>query len=257
MLALLLACSFSEPETSPAVEPVEAAITAATWDAWPADNGLIPTAAGLAEELGSSGLAPRVADLGSRISHDTDIVLASLASMRTGAEIGVLLLEASAAAPDVRSARLARIGDGFEVLDLDTGPLERLRADSKEPVEGGWPARIDTDRVLLASLAGQRGDGVLPLALAGGWLQALWLVARAAELEQSPDVAHALLHRPEVDAYFEAYLAHCAGERFPDATIDALDEGMTTIRDLASNDPMSADDVRRVRETAEGLLGMM
>ena len=257
MLITLLACHLAAPDQATVAPAQEAPPTAADWDAWPADNELVPSAGELATALGEAGLHARVAELGSRISHDTDIVLSSLAAMRTGAEIGVLLLEAGTAAPEVRSARLGRISEGFEVMELDTSGVVSLRDAGKELEGDAWLARLDGERASLVHLTGQRGDGELPLALAGGWLQALWLVARAAELEGRPEAAHGLLHWPEVDAYFESYLAQCASERFPEGTITALDEGMTTIRQRAANDPMSADDVRVVRETAEGLLGMM
>ena len=257
MLALLLACALisGEEESVPVVE--EAPPTAADWNAWPPDNQLVPSAEELAVALGEAGLHARVTELAARISHDTDIVLSSLAAMRTGAEIGALLLEAGAAPPEVRSARLGRIAEGFEVMELDTAGVMALRDAGKELEGEAWLERLDGERPALGGLTGQRGDGELPLALAGGWLQALWLVARAAEIEQRPESAHGLLYRPEVDAYFMEYLSKCAAERFPDGTITALDEGMTTIRERAANDPMSADDVRVVRETAEGLLGMM
>ncbi len=257
MLAFLLACSLISGDEEAGAPVVEAPPTAADWNAWPHDNDLVPTAGELATTLGEAGLHARVAELASRISHDTDIVLSSLAAMRTGAEIGALLLEAGTAPPEVRSARLGRIAEGFEVMELDTTGVSALRTASKELEGEGWLTRLDDERSSLVGLTGQRGDGELPLALAGGWLQALWLVARAAEIEGRPEAAHSLLYQPEVDAYFMAYLGQCASERFPDGTITALDEGMTTIRERAANDPMSADDVRVVRETAEGLLGMM
>ena len=98
---------------------------------------------------------------------------------------------------------------------------------------------------------------MVPLLLAGAWMQGALLGVQAMREEGSYALGPAMLRRPRVGHYFESWVDHVGNDVFPDAALTGVKESMADLRRLTDQDAISPQDAAAIQDTLEGLLGMI
>lgn len=266
MLWLLLACT-GEPEPAPQANaepaPQSQPEPPPAFDAWPEQPALIPLPSELLTRLESQGIATHCAKHAAEIEYKTAVSVERIAAGRTGAEIGAFLVELPAQDTPVLLARLDRIEAGLSVLAPDSPAIAEVRGLRKllevDPDPKRLSPHLDHLHIqLLASLEPYSESTWLPVLLAGAWIQAYQLIAAALDDAGTPEYGHAWFYRPQVGAYFQAYVATMRSENsLPAAMLDPIQTALVDLRDRTQADPMSPEDIKIVREELAGILGML
>ena len=264
---LLIACSGGgevgeappAPETTvsaPEPPPVPA------FDPLPSGVELLLEPARFQAQAAPFGLAGRLAKEAQEVERTTDVIVAELASVRTGAELGALMVEAPRQDPEIVVARLQRIREGLEAIRSDGPALGLVDAMIDEAANGvsgdAWVAVLQQHYPAMPTVfADHVGEENIPLVLAGAWMQGALLCVRAMRATGKLDAGPALLVRPEVGAYFVAWLDHTGEELFPESTLAAVRETLAVLAELSDNDPLTHGDAAVLQESLESLLGMI
>ncbi|GEM_PF-3371548 len=272
IFALIAACGFGLFDADPsqgAVSPDNAAGAVATaeppkasFDPLPADVELILEPAGFQALVAPYDLGPSLAGHAQRVSYNTAVAVPQMAAVRTGAELGALMVEASHQSPAVVTARLARIHDGLVAIKGDgpvLDPVTKLSAAVDAGLHGeAWVQVLQAHHALIQdSLVGHVGSDTVPLLLAGAWMQGALLSIQAIRERGEYGAAPVLLRRPEIGRYFEAWVDHVGNDLFPEAALTGVKGSMADLRRLTDQDHISPQDAAAIQETLEGLLGMI
>ena len=265
MIWLWLACS-GEPEApvhhaqDPVPEPAPARTQA--FEYRPEGVELVPSLVELHATLAEHGLEKAAANKAAQVRYKPDVVVTNIAAARTGAELGALAIEAGVADPAIVAERVARIRAGLDSIHPE-GPAsvavmgieEELLANPDGPT---LLASLDARRATAADvLVDHGGEEVLPLVAAGAWLQAYALVAAAMQETGHTAPAHALFHRPDIGEYFATYTATVGAEVIPSGLLGPLEVNLQTMKVLTEADPMSTEDITKLQEACDELLGML
>lgn len=271
MLLLLLACTGAAPapeaivtgagggEPAPS-EPVAPVVPA--FDAWPEDPALLPAPSLVAQSLSDHGILASSAEHAASVSYKTDVSVSMIAAARTGAEIGALVIEASVVEPAKLAERVQRIQAGLASLDeeslalQDTANLLVFLSQDPSPEQ----VRTQLDQLhakLLLALEAESDSSVLPVLLAGAWMQAYHLMALGLESTENPGPGHELFYRPPVGAYFSAYVEGVGQGTIPSGMLEPLEGTLDNLRERTEKDPMSAEDLAMVRQGLGDILGML
>jgi hypothetical protein len=265
VILTLLACTGSQPEPAPTQLPPEAPAPAleAAFEYRPPGVPLVPSARELHEMLAEQpGLSEAVAARAAEAVYKPDVVVVKIAATRTGAELGALFCEAGVADPKDLALRMTRITSGFEAI-ATAGPAVQASQDFSaflltDPDRDSLLAEMDRYRPLaLDLLADHGGEEIIPLVLAGAWLQAYTLTAGGLLDVEAPERGHHLFYQPAVGAYFTTYTATVGGEVVPSGVLEPLDLALAELELRTQNDPMSTEDVAEVLRASESLLGML
>ena len=270
MIFTLLACTGSstpEPTQLPAPtqlpEHAPAPMPEAAFEYRPLGVPLVPSARELHDMLAEQpGLAEAVAARATEAVYKPDVVVVKIAATRTGAELGAFFVEAGVADPKDLALRLTRITSGFEAIATE-GPAVQASQDLgafllTDPDRDTLLAELDRYRPLaLDLLADQGGEEIIPLVMAGAWLQAYALIAGGLLDVDAPERGHHLFYQPAVGSYFTTYTATVGGEVVPSGVLDPLDQALAELELRTQRDPMTTEDVAEVLRASESLLGML
>ena len=266
MILLLLACS-GGPEAPPEASPTgpipdPAPAREMAFEYRPEGVELVPSLVELHAAMKAAGLEEAAAARAAQVQLKPDVVVTNIAAARTGAEIGAFAVEVGTADPDLVAERLDRIQAGLDAIKVD-GPASAAAQDMSAFLRTGPGAedalaRVDAGRPHALDLATDHGgEEIIPLLAAGAWLQAYALLAGAMEDTQRYEAAHALFHQPPVGEYFATYAATVGSEVIPGGVLEPLEINLQKMKELTTSDPMSAEEVRALREACEDLLGML
>ncbi len=252
-------------DQAPAIEP-EAAMAEeakqASFDPLPEGVELILEPARFHQQISPYGLGPSLARHARSVQYNTDILVAQMAAARSGAELGALMVEAGFQDPQTITARLQRIHDGMKAI-RDDGPILDLLVMLQGTAESGisgeaWVQVLQAQySPIRTHMADHLGTDVVPLLLAGAWMQGALLSVKAMREKDQLGIAPALLNRPEVGLYFERWMNHAGPEMFSDSAVADIQQSLLTLRALSDNDPMTPADAATIEKNLEGLLGML
>ncbi len=263
MIFLLLACSVEEPEP-PEPAPVEGSAPGRemAFEYRPEGVELVPSLVELHAAMTAAGLQEAAVVRARAVEHKPDVVVANIAAVRTGAEIGAFAIEVGVADPDLVAERMARIQTGLDAIKVD-GPASAAAQDMEAflrtgPLPEEVLARLDNGRMHALDLVEDHGgEEIIPLMAAGAWLQAYALLAGAMEDTERYEAGHALFHKPPIGDYFATYAATVGGDVIPSGVLEPLEMNLQLMKTYTASDPMSPEQVRAMREACEGLLGML
>ena len=265
MILLFWACSgeptTAVPDNAPAVEEAAPAPEMA-FEYRPEGVELVPSLIGLNQALAAAGLQDAAAARAAEIKLKPDVVVANVAAARTGAELGAFAVELGVTDPHLMAERVARIQSGLDAIQVD-GPASVAAADlqtflTTNPTGDEVLARVEAGRpIALDLIEAHAGEEKIPLLAAGAWLQAYALIAGAMEDVGDYSAAHALFHQQPVGDYFATYAATVGSSVIPGGVLEPLEMNLQTMKQLTSSDPMSAEEVKALREACEDLLGML
>lgn len=264
-LILLLACS---GEPAPAEVVVEASPELPAEPPEPAFDyrgtgiPLVPDMTDFHAVLRDQKVSAAAARHAAEVEYKPDVMVEKIAATRTGAELGALFVEAGSGELPVMLARAQRIRAGLEAIN-DEGPALQ-DADSliawlkTDPPREELLAGMDTrTAVAIETLAEHAGDELVPLVLAGAWLQAYDLLALAMEETGNRAIGPQLLAQPAVGLYFKSYTASVGQDFIPSGMLGPMTHSLDRLEQATNHDPMSPEDVAAVRDATESLLGMM
>lgn len=268
MTAFLLwfACS-GEPST-PLPEATDVEAVVAEEPAPPSFNyrgedvPLVPNMAQFHATLKEHKLSAAAARHAKEQEYKPDVMVAKIAAARTGAELGALFVEAGDGELPVMVARAERIRAGLESIN-DDGPalvkadalLELLRSDP--PRDELLAAMDDRMGAALDELGEHAGDELIPLVMAGAWLQAYDLVALAMEETGEMAAGPTLLRQPLVGAWFTSYTGTVGQDFIPGGMLGPLTDSLKKLETATDHQPMTLQDAADIRDATESLLGMM
>lgn len=265
MILIWLACS-GEPEApvhhaeDPVPEPAPARTQAFEYQ--PVGVELVPSLVELHATLAEHGLERAAAEKAAQVSYKPDVVVTNIAAARTGAELGALAIEAGVTDPAIVAERVARIRAGLDSIHPE-GPASLVVIGIEEellanPDPATLLASLDARRgTAVDTLVDHGGQEIVPLVAAGAWLQAYALIAAAMQETGVTAPAHALFHRPAIGEYFAAYTATVGAEVIPSGLLGPLEVNLQTMKVLTESDPMTAEQVRKLEEACDELLGML
>ncbi len=266
MLLLLLACTAAPEPASDAVEPpaVEASPEPElpTFDAWPGNPDLLPAPSLVALSLQAHGVQAACAEYAAQVSYKTDVSVSTIAAARTGAEIGALLVEAPVTDSAKLAERVQRIQAGLASLNDEGLGLQEtsklLVLLSQDPAPAQVTIQLDQLHAeLLMNMEAQSDNELLPVLLAGAWMQAYLLIAQGLQAMNNPGPGHALFHHPHVGEYFSGYVASTGQDTIPSGMLAPLEQTLLNLRMVTQKDPMSAKDLATVRQGLDDILGML
>lgn len=261
----MLACTGNPEPTEPIVQApplVEPEPAVPSFDAWPGTPELLPAPSRVAASLQTHGIQKACAEYAARVSFKTDVSVSTVAAARTGAEIGALVVEAPVTEPAKLAERVQRIQAGLASLNeeslalQDTANLLVFLSQNPEPDQ----VSVQLDQLhakLLMNMEAQSESELLPVLLAGAWMQAYLLMAQGLEANNNPGPGHALFFRPVVGQYFSGYVSSVGQGTIPSGMLGPLEETLVHLRVVTEKDPMSAEDLATVREGLEDILGML
>lgn len=269
IFALFLGCSFGFGDPDPtatdataagalaAAEPVKPA-----FEPLPEGVELIMEPAGFLALIAPYGLGPSLASHAAKVEFNTAVVVDQIAAVRTGAELGALMVEAGHQDAAVVTARLARIHAGLSTLGGNGPvlvPLTRLTAAVESGITGSaWVQVLQAHHgPIQDNIAAHVGDDMVPMILAGAWMQGALLSVQALREKGAYEAGPLLLRRPEVGQYFASWVEHVGTDIFPQSALTGVRESMATLRRLTDQDTISPEDAAEIQDTLEGLLGMI
>ena len=136
-------------------------------------------------------------------------------------------------------------------------------------LEGGGSVKVDVDtkadklvfeldqlRAAVIPEISYEADWTLPMLQAGAWLEGAHLVSQA--LGDDPNGAGtALLKQPEVVEYFLRYVQQEGDGRAESAVLDTLKATLGKIKEICSQDAMTADDIKAIHESTGVVLDLL
>lgn len=260
----LLACS-TEPEPTPPVgapvaEPAPA--RAQAFDYQPDGLQLVPSLVELHEVLAEHGLEEAAARKAAEVEYKSDVVVTNIAAARLGAQLGALAVEAGVTDPALVAERVRRIRAGLDSIAPEGDASRVILAIEEElaanPDRATLLASLDARRpTAVGTLTAHGGEEILPLVAAGAWLQGYSLIAAAMVETEQVGPAHQLFYRPAVGDYFVEYTATVGAEVIPGGLLGPLEVNLQTMKALTASDPMSLDDVSKLQQACDELLGML
>ena len=172
-----------------------------TFDAWPEDPELMPAPSLVALSLQTHGVQAACAEYAAQVSYKTDVSVSTIAAARTGAEIGALLVEAPVTESAKLAERVQRIQAGLASLNDEGLGLQEtsklLVFLSQDPAPAQVSIQLDQLHAgLLMNMESQSNNELLPVLLAGAWMQAYLLIAQGLQAIDNPGPGHALFHHP-------------------------------------------------------------
>ncbi len=269
IFALILGCSFGfgdaqEPGSATPEPPASAGLPGADvpFDPLPDNVELILEPARFQAVIAPYGLGPSLAKHAAEVEYNTAVVVDPLAAVRTGAELGALMVEAQDQDREIVLARLQRIREGLETIRGDGPglvPLVKLSAVVESGVSGpAWVQVLQAHHApIQKDLTLHVGEEMVPVLLAGAWMQGALLSVQALRERGAYEAAPLLLRRPEVGTYFEAWVEHVGNDLFPPSALTGVKESMATLRRLTDQDTISPAQAATIQDTLEGLLGMI
>lgn len=269
MFLLFLACT-AAPEPPPvelAAPPPEPPTLfeepeLPSFDAWPGNPELLPAPSTVSASLAAHDLQTVCATYAAEISYKTDVSVSTIAAARTGAEIGALLVEAPVTPPAKLAERVLRIQAGLASLNEDSMALQETAALlvflTQDPAPEQVAAQLDQLHAkLMMQIEEQSDNELLPVLLAGAWMQTYLLMAKGLEATENPGPGHALFYRPHVGEYFSSYVASAGQSSIPSGMLEPLQQTLGHLREVTKKDPMSAEDLATVRQGLDDILGML
>lgn len=268
MLLLLWGCGFGlGEEAAPVAEPAATATAAAqpappAFDVLPLGVELILEPQRFQAMVAPYKLGPVLARRAVGVTYNTDVMVDQIAAVRTGAELGALMVEAGHQEISVVQARLARIHAGLDAIQPGGPVLEqvaRLSAAVDAGITGdAWVQVLQAHHAPIQdNVAAHLGDDMVPLLLAGAWMQGALLAVQGIQETGQLEAGPLLLNRPLVGGYFDAWVAQAGTDIFPAAAFSGIQESLGTLRTLTTRDPMTPADAAAIQDTLEGLLGMI
>ena len=137
-----------------------------------------------------------------------------------------------------------------EIDDL----IDRIEADSLTGDKLVF--ELDQLRAAVIPEISYEADWTLPMLQAGAWLEGAHLVSQA--LGDDPNGAGtALLKQPEVVDYFLRYVQQEGDGRAESAVLDTLKATLGKIKEICSQDAMTADDIKAIHESTGVVLDLL
>jgi len=269
IFALILGCSFGfgDPDPTAAEAPAAGALAATEpvkppFDPLPEGVELIMEPARFQSLVKPYELGPSLASHAVSVEFNTAVMVDQMAAVRTGAELGALMVEAGHQDAAVVTARLERIRAGLSTLQGDGPelvPLTKLTAAVEAGIIGdAWVQVLQANHAAIHdNIALNVGDDMVPMILAGAWMQGALLSVQAMREEGAYEAGPLLLRRPRVGVYFESWVEHVGNDIFPQSALTGVRESMATLRRLTDQDTISPEDAAEIQDTLEGLLGMI
>lgn len=269
LFSLLTACgggeeSSSTPETAPAAAAEAPAAPAGLTEAMRAaasEEHLVPSPGEMQAAMSSAGIQTTLASLVSTREMDMSNPNKDHIAVRTGVVLADLLLTVSDADKADTVSRFKQIREGLGVLkagedlprEIDD-LIERIEADSLTGDKLVF--ELDQLRAAVIPEISYEADWTLPMLQAGAWLEGAHLVSQA--LGDDPNGAGtALLKQPEVVDYFLRYVQQEGDGRAESAVLDTLKATLGKIKEICSQDAMTADDIKAIHESTGVVLDLL
>ncbi len=268
VLPLLVGCDDQAEVTPPARSAAEAPAPEVKFDkaslAAAAENiTLVPSPAEMQKALSNAGLTSELAALVSGEDIDVNVDDLDQIAVRTGVVLAEVVLTVKESPKERLVARLGVLKQGFIKLGAGSdlpSTIDEIIARVQNDAVSRDDLLIEVDElsgVMVPELETEAGDWVVPLIQAGSWLEGAHLVSGAIQQESKFDAAGPLLRQPEVVDYFLSYVQREGREKAPDEVVKQLESTLLKLKEIASKDTLSADDVQEIYSATGAVLGML
>ena len=223
---------------------------------------LVPSPAEMQKSLSNAGLSSKLSDLvRSDRNISMDVSDKDNLAVRTGVVLADLVLTVESASKEQKTARFAKLKNGFKVLgggsDIQNTIDELTKSINNDDDTDLLQEMDELSGVMVPELEYEAGDWVVPLIQAGSWLEGANLVSGAIIKEGKYDVASQLLRQPRVVEYFLKYVQREGGNKAPDKTVQKLEEVLTQLKVIASKSALSEEDVKQINKLTADVLTML
>lgn len=225
---------------------------------------LVPSPVETQKALEASGIDAKLADL--IPSRDLDMALTESdhAAVRTGVVLADMLLTVKTAEKTNLLAYISRVRIGMDQLKGGKD-IDKMLGDMEERVKADSVSRDELLRefdelsgAVIPELEFNGKNRVVPLIEAGTWLEGANLVARAVDASGNPAAGDVLLKQPAVVDYFIKYVKVEGSEKAPAVITKQLETSLNTLKGLAEkSEPFNAEDIAKVIEVTDGVLGLL
>lgn len=275
--ALLLGCSSEQPAEAPDKPevPTKTETAAKPVKNFKLDIGdlkkgaeevaLVPSPAEMQKTLKNTGLESK---LGKMVSAESQVSMDGVENkdqiaVRTGVVLAELVLTVQSSSKEVKVDRLTKLKEGFVKLgagaDINDTIDDTISSIKNEAVTNDdlLKEMDELSGVLMPELEYEAGEWVVPLIQAGSWLQGSYLVSGAIIEENKFDAASTLLRQPAVADYFLKYVQREGKEKAPDEVVKQLENTLIQLKEIASKDSLTEDDVKAIRSSTGDVLKLL
>ena len=213
--------------------------------------------------LEKAGLTSQLASLvGDRkISVNSDNL--DQVAVRTGVVLAEVVLTVKDTPKERFAERMETLKEGFKLLGAGDD-IPNTIDDIVERVNNDAVSREDLLKevdelsgVMVPELETEAGDWVVPLIQAGSWLEGSHLVASAIQKEAKFGAAGELLRQPSVVDYFLNYVQREGREKAPDEVVKQLEQTLLKLKEIASKDALSEEDVQTIHDVTGAVLQLL
>ena len=186
------------------------------------------------------------------------------AAVRTGVVLADMLLTVKTAKKEYLLAYINRVRVGMQQLEGGKD-IDKMLGDMEERVKADSVTRDELLRefdelsgAVIPELEFNGKNRVVPLIEAGTWLEGANLVARAVDSSSNPAAADVLLKQPAVVDYFIKFVKVEGAYKAPAVITEQLETALNTLKGLAEKkEPFTAEDIAKVIEVTNGVLGLL
>ena len=260
LLFTLVACGGEPAPAPPAAPPPAMDLTALKQEA--EKTALVPSPSALQASLTQAGVTQAIEELVPARSFTFDPARPDMVAVQTGVLLADAILTVRSAPADVLAARLTAVKAGMKAMkageDIDH-TLDELIAQAGGP--GPRDALVtsleELHGVMIPELQFEAGDQIVPLILAGGWLEGSNLTTGALLKAGKGDAAGSMLQQGPICAYFLKYVDIAEKAHADDMVVKQLRATMTALQAVAQRPAATAADVQTVHDETGRLLTML
>ena len=224
---------------------------------------LVPSPAEMQRALEKAGISGGLSKLVPDRKLKLDIANLDIVAVRTGVILADTLLTVKDAPNDVLIARMNMVKEGM--LALKSGDDIKLTIeDIVARIQNNGVSRDDLVKELdelhgavIPEIKYEAGEQIVPLLQAGSWLAGSNLVASAIISNNKPEAGGDLLRQPAVVDYFMKYVKVEGTSRAPADVLKQLEAALTTLGELSRQRALTLDDVKKVKEVTDNVLGLL
>ncbi|MEL6348135.1 MAG: hypothetical protein AAFV53_33815 [Myxococcota bacterium] len=246
------------PEPKPEIKLDPTALKAA------AENiTLVPSPAEMQRALEKAGLTSRLATMVGERDIKVDAENLDQVAVRTGVVLAEVVLTVKEIPKEKFAARMNELKTGFEKLGAGSDIPATIddivgRVNNDAINRDDLLKEVDElSGVMVPELETEAGDWVVPLIQAGSWLEGSHLVSAAIQNEEKFGAADQLLQQPQVVDYFLKYVQREGGAKAPDEVVKQLETTLVKLKELASKETLTADDVKEINRATGAVLELL
>jgi len=188
----------------------------------------------------------------------------SASAVKTGVLLADALLTVRTAPPELLVQRMESVKAGMTAIKAGgdiaatiDGIIVDIKAVGAGPRDGIEQQIEELQQVLIPELKFEAGEQVVPLILAGGWLEGSNLVASAISKAGKPEAGNELLRQGPVCDYFLKYVDAAEKANANEVIVGQLRTTLNKLKEISAKPALAIEDVNEVKAQTDAVLSML